>query len=165
MERLETERKNRVSFPSFCTRCDFVPFSLPPSLSLPLRVCACVCMEGCGSHVFPYKEWVWKELMRNEQNHSTVTPLFLLFFLFNPSKICLHASLSVCNDFMLNKCDGCSVSSVLSSRFFKPTAEPDVAPQSDWLGSTFLPPLFAHFYNSFSHFISSSFFIHTCFLF
>lgn len=45
------------------------------------RACACVSVHTCtqtyGSHVFPYKDWLWEELMRNEQNYSRGTPLFL----------------------------------------------------------------------------------------
>lgn len=85
----------------------------------------CVCAEACGSHVFPYMEWLWEEWVRNEQNYSAVTPpsssaafspptLHLKIYLYTT----LSVRLSVCDVFMLNECDSCSVSSLPS--LFKP---------------------------------------------
>ena len=99
-----------------------------PSLSLFTWVCECVCVcaEACGSHVFPYMEWLWEEWERNEQNYSAVTPpsssssssaaasfpptLHLKIYLYTT----LSVRLSVCDVFMLNECDSCSVSSLPS---------------------------------------------------
>ena len=99
-------------FPLCLQGCDFV-MSLSHFLCVCvcLCVCACVCvwrrecereresLWSCGSHVFPYKEWVWEELVRNEQNYSTVTPLFLPCFSLFPflsSASLTSVSLRIC---------------------------------------------------------------------
>lgn len=91
-----------VTFPSLSARLQFCYFLsiflLALHLSLCLYVCVCVSVHTCtqtyGSHVLPYKDWVWEELMRNEQNYGTGTPLFLSVFFCGLSCTCLqHVSM------------------------------------------------------------------------
>lgn len=92
--RFRTERKRCHFTLSQCTAAVLLLSldlsSCSPPLSLRLSVCVCAracvsvhtCTQTYGSHVFPYKDWLWEELMRNEQNYSTGTPLFLSLFFF-----------------------------------------------------------------------------------